>query len=71
MLFYEIKIKYGRQTGDDRPSIVKETYLVEGLTCADVEKRLMEEMKPYIFGNYCYYNTFGNGCGGNTFKLVP
>lgn len=52
MLFYEIKIKYGRQTGDDRPSIVKETYLVEGLTCADVEKRLMEEMKPYIFGDY-------------------
>lgn len=52
MLFYEIKIKYVRQTGEDRPSIVKETYLVEGLTCADVEKRLMEEMKPYIFGDY-------------------
>ena len=52
MLFYEIKINYVRQTGEDKPSIVKETYLVEGQTCADVEKRLMEEMKPYIFGDY-------------------
>lgn len=52
MLFYEIKIKYARQTGEDRPRTEKETYLVEGLTCADVEKRLLEEMKPYISGYY-------------------
>jgi len=50
MLFYEIKVNYQRQTGEDNPGNVKETYLVEGLNCADVETRLMEEIKPFIFG---------------------
>lgn len=51
MLFYEIKINYIRKTGEDQPRNEKETYLVEGLTCADAEKRLMDEIKPYIFGD--------------------
>lgn len=52
MIFYEIKISYTRQTGEDNPSPVKETYLVEGLTCADVENRLIEEIKPFISGEW-------------------
>lgn len=51
MIFYEIKVNYQRQTGEDNPGNVKETYLVEGLTCADVETRLMDEIKPFIFGD--------------------
>ena len=51
MLFYEIKVNYERQTGEDNPSKAKETYLVEGFTPADVEKRLMDEIKPFIFGD--------------------
>lgn len=51
MILYEIKVNYQRQTGEDNPGGVKETYLVEGLNCADVEKRLMEEIKTYIFGD--------------------
>ena len=51
MLFYEIKVNYERQTGEDNPGKVKETYLVEGVNCADVENRLMEEIKPFIFGD--------------------
>lgn len=51
MLLYEIKVNYQRQTGEDNPGNVKETYLVEGLNCADVESRLMEEIKPLIFGD--------------------
>ena len=50
MLFYEIKVNYQRQTGEDNPGNVKETYLVEGINCADVENRLMEDIKPFIFG---------------------
>ena len=52
MIFYEIKISYTRQTGEDNPAAVKETYLVEGLTCADVENRLIEEIKPLISGEW-------------------
>lgn len=51
MLFYEIKVKYQRQTGEDNPGSVSETYLVEGLNCADVENRLMDEIKSMIFGD--------------------
>lgn len=52
MIFYEIKISYTRQTGEDNPAAVKETYLVEGLTCADVENLLIEEIKPLISGEW-------------------
>ena len=52
MIFYEIKISYTRQTGEDNPAAVKETYMVEGLTCADVENRLVEEIKPLISGEW-------------------
>jgi hypothetical protein len=52
MIFYEIKISYTRQTGEDNPTAVKETYMVEGLTCADVENRLIEEIKPLISGEW-------------------
>jgi hypothetical protein len=29
MIFYELKISYTRQTGEENPQAVKETYLVE------------------------------------------
>lgn len=51
MILYEIKIAYERQTGEDNPGKVKETYLVEGLSPADVEERLMGEISKYIFGD--------------------
>lgn len=77
MILYELKIDYQRQTGEDNPGKVKETYLVEGLTCSDVEKRLMEEIKPYIFGGESevksckkvqYYDIFPNPDGENWYK---
>ncbi len=51
MLLYEIKVNYQRQTGEDNPGGVRETYLVEGLNCSDVENRLMEHIKSLIFGD--------------------
>jgi hypothetical protein len=52
MIFYEIKISYTRQTGEDNPAAVKESYMIEGLTCADVENHLIEEIKPFISGEW-------------------
>ena len=52
MIFYELKISYTRQTGEDNPKAVKETYLVEGLTAADVEARLLGEIQKYISGEW-------------------
>lgn len=52
MIFYELKISYTRQTGEDNPKAVKETYLVEGLTAADVEQRLLGEIQRYVSGEW-------------------
>ena len=52
MIFYQLNISYTRQTGEDNPKAVKETYLVEGLTAADVEERLLGEIQKYISGEW-------------------
>lgn len=52
MLFYEIKISYTRQTGEDNPAAVKESYLVQGFTCTDVETRLLDNIQALISGEW-------------------
>ena len=52
MLLYEIKVNYQRQTGEDNPGNVRETYLVEGMTPGDVEERLLNAIRPLIFGEF-------------------
>lgn len=51
MIFHEVKAVYDRQTGEDNPAKVKETYLVEAVNCADAEKQVMDEIKPFVFGD--------------------
>lgn len=51
MILYECKIRYERQTGEDMPGQVKETYVIEGVSPTDVEKRLVDELHPYISGD--------------------
>ena len=51
MNFYQVNVSYERQTGEDNPCKVKEAYLVDGaVTCGDAEKAVMEEIKPFVFG---------------------
>ena len=52
MIFYELKISYTRQTGEDNPKAVKETYLVEGLTASDVVDLLLSNVQQYISGEW-------------------
>ena len=73
---YEIKVNYLRQTGEDNPGTVKETYLVDGATPSDAEKRLMDEIKPFIFGdcevpmirNRRFFDIFPNEGGDNWYE---
>jgi hypothetical protein len=52
MIYHEIKVSYERQTGEDNPGKVKEIYLIDGaVSFADAENCLMEEIKPFIFGD--------------------
>lgn len=51
MIYFQVDVKYDKQTGEDNPGNVKETFLVEGAqTCGDAEKIVMDEIKPFIFG---------------------
>jgi len=51
-MYFEYKIKYSRQTGEENPKKQTESYLVDGVNCAAVEKRVFEEIQPYIFGDH-------------------
>ena len=52
MIYHEIKVNYERQTGEDNPGKAKEIYLVQdAVSFADAERCLMEEIKPFIFGD--------------------
>ena len=77
MIFHEIKVNYERQTGEDNPGKVKEIYLIEGaVSFADAENCLMEEIKPFIFGDCevqsCkrsqYFDVFPNEGGAYWYK---
>lgn len=50
MNYYQVNVSYERQTGEDNPSKVKEAYLVTAENASDAKKRVMEEIKPFIFG---------------------
>ncbi len=77
MIFHEIKVKYDRQTGEDNPGKVKEIYLIDGaVSFADAENCLMDEIKPFIFGDCevqnCkrsqFYDVFPNEGGAFWYK---
>ena len=53
MYFYEVKVSYERHTGEDNPSIVKEVYLIDSTSPADAESKLLAEIKPLMWGDYC------------------
>lgn len=50
MKLFEIKVNYERQTGEDNPGLVRETYLVDSVNPSNAETILMDELKPLIFG---------------------
>lgn len=76
MYFYEILTKYKRQTGEDNPGLVKETYLVEAINPTNAEARLVEEIEAFIFGDQeteritkrNIYEIFANPDGENWYK---
>lgn len=50
MKLFEIKVNYERQTGENNPGLVRETYLVDSVNPSNAETILMDELKPFIFG---------------------
>lgn len=50
--FYEVKIQYQKMQDDGKEKKVTEQYVVEALSFTEAETRIIEEMTPYISGEF-------------------
>ena len=50
--WFECKVRYDKTQEDGSVKKVNEPYLVDALTFTEAEARIIEEMKPYISGEY-------------------
>lgn len=50
--WFECKVKYDKTLPSGEVKSVTEPYLVDALSFTEAESRLIEEMKPYISGEY-------------------
>lgn len=51
-LWFECKVRYDKMMENGMQKKVNEPYLVDALTFTEAEARIIEEMKPYISGEY-------------------
>lgn len=51
-LWFECKVRYDKMQENGVVKKVNEPYLVDALTFTEAEARIVEEMKPYISGEY-------------------
>lgn len=51
-LWFECKVRYDKMQENGTVKKVNEPYLVDALTFTEAEARIIEEMKPYISGEY-------------------
>lgn len=51
-LWFECKVRYDKTQEDGSVKKVNEPYLVDALTFTEAETRIIDEMKPYISGEY-------------------
>ena len=50
--FYEVKIQYQEMQEEGKEKKVTEQYVVEALSFTEAESRIIEEMTPYISGEF-------------------
>lgn len=51
-LWFECKVRYDKMQDNGTIKKVNEPYLVDALTFTEAEARIIDEMKPYISGEY-------------------
>ena len=50
--YYEVKIQYQKMQEDGKEKKVTEQYVVEALSFTEAESRIIEEMTPYVSGEF-------------------
>lgn len=54
--WFECRIKYEKTAGEGNILKVNEAYLIDALSFTEAEARIIEEMKPYISGDFTVAN---------------
>lgn len=54
--WFECKVKFEKTIEEGKIITVSESYLVDSLTFTDAEERIVEEMKPFISGEFSVTN---------------
>lgn len=50
--WYECRVKYEKTLETGTPKKVTETYLIDALSCSEAESRIIEELAPFIVGEF-------------------
>ena len=50
--YYEVKVQYNKMQDDGKEKKVSEQYVVESLSFTEAESRIIEEMTPYVSGDF-------------------
>ncbi len=50
--FYQVKVKYDRSGNEGHFTTVTETYLVDAMSFTEAEKRITEELKEFVSGEF-------------------
>lgn len=51
-IFYECKVRYEKTTVDGMDKKVTDTYVVDALSFTEAEGRIIEEIKPFVSGEF-------------------
>jgi hypothetical protein len=54
--WFECKIKYEKVIEEGKTITVNETYLIDALSFTEAEKRIIQQMEPYISGEFLVAN---------------
>lgn len=73
----EVKVRYDKMTVSGKTVKVTDPYLVDALTCTEAEARIIEEVTPFISGEYNVLNVgktkiseiFWNETGDRFYKV--
>lgn len=52
----EVKVRYDKMSDNGKTGKVTDPYLVDALTCTEAEARIIEEITPFISGEYNVLN---------------
>ena len=75
--WFECKISYDKTAEDGIPKKITESYLVDALSFTEAEARIIEEIRPYVSGEFTvndikrarFWETFLNDAGDRFYRV--